>query len=80
MDRQDYEILEEMLDVVEHLRQRLGDTPKRGYLSSSRKLRREVDDFAGQCQRSELKGRAQKRKSGDLFRKIVALYPDLWQM
>ena len=50
-----------------------------GCLSSSRKLRQETADFAGKCRRGELKGRAQKRKSGELFRKIVALCPDVWR-
>lgn len=79
MDRQDSEILEELLDVVEQLQQRLGGNPGRSYLSSLRKLRQEMDDFAGNCRRGVLKGRAKKRKSGDLFRRIVALSPDVWQ-
>lgn len=78
MDRQDYEILEEMFDVVEQIQQRSGRAPKRSYLSSSRKLRRDVSDFAGSCRRGELQGRARKRKSGELFRRIVAMYPDVW--
>ena len=58
MDRRDFEILEELLDVVEQLQQRTGGNPRRSYLSSSRKLRQDTDDFAGKCQRGELVGRA----------------------
>jgi len=79
MDDQDYEILVEMFDVFEQLQQRLGSKPKRSYLSSSRKLRRDVADFAGRCRRGELNGRTRKRKSGELFRRIVALHPDVWK-
>jgi hypothetical protein len=79
MDRKDYEILEELLDVVEQLQQRTGGNPRRSYLSSSRKLRQDTDDFAGKCQHGELVGRARKRKSGELFRRIVALCPDVWR-
>ena len=79
MDRKDFEILEELLDVVEQIQQRSGGNPRRSYLSSSRKLRQDTDDFAGKCQRGELKGRAKKRKSGELFRKIIALCPDVWK-
>ncbi len=78
MDAQDYEILEEMFEVFEHLQQRVGGNPKRSYPSSSWKLRQDVDDFAGKCRRGEIRGRARKRKSGELFRKIIALHPDVW--
>ena len=79
MDRQDFEVLEELLDVVEQLEQRLGHKPGRSYLSSSRKLRKDTADFAGKCRRGELKGRSRKQKSGELFRRIVVLCPDVWQ-
>ena len=59
MDRQDYVILEELLDTVEQLQQRrLRDNPERGYRSSSRKLRKEVDDFAEECRQRTIGGRA----------------------
>lgn len=78
MDRQDFEILEELLDVIGQLKQRLGSNPNRSYPSSSRKLRTDVADFAGKCRQGQLNGRARKRKSGELFRKIIALHPDVW--
>jgi hypothetical protein len=78
MDRQDFEILEELFDTLGQLRQRLGGNPNRSYLSSSRKLRTDVADFAGKCQQGQITGRARKRKSGELFRKIIALHPDVW--
>lgn len=79
MDSQDYKILEELLDVIEQLQQRVGGNPRRSCLSSLRKLRQDMDDYADNCRRGELKGRAKKRKSGDLFRRVVALYPDVWR-
>ena len=78
MDGQDFSILEELFDTFDQLQQRIGGNPSRSYPSSSRKLRQEMADFTGRCQRGELKGRARKRKSGELFRKIVALYPGVW--
>lgn len=79
MDGQDFAILEELLDTLEQLQQRLGGNLNRNYPSSSRKLRKDVGEFAGKCQRGELKGRSRKRKSGELFRRIVALHPDVWK-
>ena len=79
MNRQDFTILEEMFDTFEHLQQRLGVSPKRSYLSSSRKLRRDVAAFTGMCRRGELIGRARKRKSNELFRRIIALHRAVWK-
>ena len=76
MDRQDYEILEDMIEIIDRVRQRRGGNPQRSNLSSSRKLRMELSDYADKCRRGELKGRARKRKSGELFRRIVAGCPD----
>lgn len=80
MDRQDFEILEEFLDTVEQLQQqRTGQAPKRSYRSLSWKLRLDVSDFADTCRRGELNGRARKRQSNELFRRIVAIHPDVWK-
>ena len=76
--RKDYLILEELLDVVEQLGQRLGSNPERGLQSSSRKLREEIADFADSCRRGELEGQSRKRRSGELFRRILTLHPDIW--
>jgi hypothetical protein len=74
----DFQILEELFDTIEQLKQRLGGDPNRGYLSSSRKLRKDVADFTGKCRNGELKGRARNRKSGELFNRIISLHPDVW--
>lgn len=79
MDRQDFEILEELFDTVEQLQQRSGPAPKRSYLSSSRKLRKDLSDFADNCRHGEFSGRARKRKSGELFRRIVSMSSDVWK-
>jgi hypothetical protein len=79
MRKKDFEILEEMLAICGQIRQRCGGDPARNYVSSSRTLRQDMDDFADKCQRGELKGRARKRKSGEIFRRILALYPDVWR-
>jgi hypothetical protein len=73
MDRQDFVILEELLDSIEQLRQRVGSNPGRGHRSSSQQLRRDLAAFADACQLGQLYGRARKRKSGELFRKIMSL-------
>ena len=78
MKVQDTQILEELFDVVEQIQQRIGGNPRRSYPSSSLRLRKDLADFAGKCQRGELNGRARKRKSGELFRRIVSLHPDVW--
>jgi hypothetical protein len=78
MDRQDFEILEDLIDTLDEIQQRLGGNPKQRYLSSSRKLRRDICDFADLCRCGELNGRARKRKSGELFRKIISHHPDVW--
>ena len=76
--RKDFEILEELFDAVGQLRQRTGRRPNRSYLSSSRKLLLELAEFSGKCQCGELSGRTRKRKSGELFRKIISLDPEVW--
>ncbi len=78
MRRQDFEILEELLDSVEQLRQRFGSNPERGHRSSSRKLREDLDDFAYACERGDLDGPRRSRKSGELFRRILSLHPGNW--
>jgi len=75
---QDFEILEKLLDSIEQLQQRDGSNPTRGSTSSSRKLRAELATYADECRRGELKGRARKRKSGELFRRVVSLDPGVW--
>jgi hypothetical protein len=78
MKRQDFDILEDLVETLDQIGQRLGDRPKRGYPSSSQKLRQDVSDFAESCRRGELAGRARKRKSGELFRRICSTYPGVW--
>jgi hypothetical protein len=78
MDSQDFEILEDLIETLDEIQQRLGASPNRSYLSSSRKLRRDICDFSGQCRSGELKGKMRKRQSGELFRRIISQYPDVW--
>ena len=75
MDRQDYLILEEMIETIDRFKRHGGQSARRDHRSSLQKLRKELSDFTGKCQRKELKGRARKRKSGELFLKIVAQFP-----
>jgi hypothetical protein len=78
MDRQDFQILDELLGVFEQLGRRFGNDSERGPRSSSHRLRKDLASFADNCRQGQLKGRARKRKSGELFRRILALNPDLW--
>jgi len=80
MPDQDFMILEQLLATCEQLQQRQRGSPQRRSPSSSQRLRRDVSGFAERCQNGQLKGRARKRKSGELFRRIVALHPDVWSM
>lgn len=76
MSTQDHVVLEELLDAVEQLGQRSGSNLGRNQVSSSRTLHKDVRDYADACRRGELKGRARKRKSHQLFQTIIALYPE----
>lgn len=66
MNRQEFEILAELGDIVSQLEQRLGDGPGRGIASSS-VIERQIAAFAHKCECGELKGRARKRKANQLF-------------
>ena len=70
---QELKVLEELLSTAEQLRQHKGIESQRGRASSSRKLRLELADYSSQCLNGTLTGRERKRKSGELFRKIVRL-------
>ena len=75
----DYEVLDEMLDVIEHLRQLSGPEPGRCRPSSLRKLREDLGRFRDDCDAGRLARRACKRKSGELFRRVVSLHPEVWE-
>lgn len=76
---QDQVILEELLDAIEELRQRSGHRPERGHPSSVQRLRDELVRFADDVETGMLHGRKRRRRSGELFRRIVSLYPDVWR-
>ena len=71
-------ILEQILDTVEDLRQRSGQPLGRGHLSSLQRLRNELEHLGREIEWKRLKGRALRRKSGELFRRIVSLFPEIW--
>ncbi len=75
---QDFEILEELLDCVEQLQQRCGSNPKRKSASSAQVLRKDLAVFRAQARTGKIAGRARKRKSGEIFRRIVSLAPEIW--
>lgn len=76
---QDLKILNELLDRVEELRQRTGVAPGRGHPSSFDRLREELMQAMDDAAQEKLKGKALRRRSGELFRRIVALYPAIWE-
>jgi hypothetical protein len=78
MDGQDFEILEELLDTFEQLRQRVVGSPTRSYLSLSRKLREDLNRFSQSCRCGSLHRRSRRRKSGELLRRILSLHPDVF--
>ena len=71
-------VLEQMLDMVEDLRQRSGQPPGRGHPSSLTRLRNDLGELRREIGWKQIKGRALRRRSGDLFRRIVSLYPEVW--
>mgnify|MGYP001073981722 CR=1 FL=1 len=75
MTRQESSILEELVDTIEQLEQRLGSSSQRCNLSSSLGLRKEVREFADNCRAGRLTGRARRRQANELFRKIISRYP-----
>lgn len=79
MAREDYEILEELLETIELLQERRGIRPARDHRSSLETLQRDVADFSDACRRDVLKGQARRRRSGQLFRRILSLEPLIWE-
>lgn len=77
--KEDFNVLEEMLDIVEDLRQRSGDNPRLNRASSSKALRRAVVQFREECKAGELEARSRKRKAKELFRRLVSLHPSIWR-
>jgi hypothetical protein len=77
--REDFQILEEMLDVIEDLRQRSGGRPRLTRASSSRTLRRAVVRFREECNMKLLEGRSRRRRAKELFKRLVSLYPSIWR-
>ena len=77
--QEDYEILEEMFDIVEDLRQRSGDSPRLARASSSRTLWRAVMQFREDCRMERLGSRSRKRRGKELFKHLVSLYPSIWK-
>lgn len=77
--KQDYEVLEELLDIVEQLGQRSGSDPGRGHVPSYAKLRKDLDQYRDDCERDQLKGQVRRRRSGNLLRRIVSIDPKVWK-
>ena len=77
--KMDYQILIELLDVVEELGQRTGRKPGEGHPSSRGELEKDVSRFRETCEKGSLSGKRRKRRSGQLFRRIISLYPDIWK-
>jgi hypothetical protein len=75
---QEFLILGKMLDSIEHLQQRDGIYPDRNSMSSSQRLRSELANLTDKCRSGEITGRARRRKSGEIFRRIISLAPDIW--
>ena len=75
---QEFLILVELLDLIEQLHQRDGSNPNRKTRSSSLKLRSELARLSDKCRDGEITGRTRKRKSGEIFRKIISLAPEIW--
>jgi len=78
MDK-DQEILSELLDSIERLQQRSGESPEPRHSSSVRRLSEDLAEYADAVKSGTLRGRARKRKSGDLFRRIISLHPGIWK-
>ena len=76
---QEIKILKELLDTVQELEQRVGVHPTPGHPSSVRKLQTEITGCERDIANGKLKGRALRRKSGELFRQIISLYPEIWK-
>lgn len=70
MNRQDFDILFELSDLVAKRERRTGTRSRRDVTSSSVNRRR-IAEFAQQCERGELKGRERKRKANKLFLEIM---------
>ena len=78
MKREDFQILSEVLDIVEDLQRRTGGNPRWARESSLRRLRQEMMRFEQNCRDKTIMGKARKRKAQELFRQILSLRPNLW--
>ena len=77
--KQDYEVLEELLDIVEQLGQRSGSDPGRGQAPSCVKLRKDLGQYRDDCEHDRLRARVRRRRSGTLLRRIVSIDPNVWK-
>lgn len=75
----DHLILAELLDLIEQLQQRSGRCPEPRQSSSVRRLKDDLAEYADDVASGRLRGRARKRRSGELFRRIIRLHPGTWK-
>ena len=77
--KKDYDVLEELLDVIEQLGQRSGNDPGRGQPPSCGQVRKDLDQYRDDCEHNRLKDRVRRRRSGELLRRIVSIDPKIWK-
>ena len=76
MNRQDFDILAELSEIIAQQEQRTGRRPGRGVTSSSI-MKRQIAEFARKCERGDVKGRKRKREADKLFLDALRLVNDV---
>jgi hypothetical protein len=74
MNREDFDILNDLCESISSSEQRSGTRPRRGVTSSS--VSRRIAEFARQCERGEIKGRSRKRKANSLLLQVLRTLED----
>lgn len=76
---EDYEILAELLDSIEQLQRRTRLIRETRHSSLVGRLKNDLEEYANDAKSKKLQGRSRKRRSGELFRRIIRLYPFIWK-
>lgn len=79
MKREDNHILKSLFDKVEEIAKKSGRVPEPNRLPLVERLEVELDRYEKDVVSGKLTGRAQRRKSGELFRRILSAYPEIFE-
>ncbi|MBK8271303.1 MAG: hypothetical protein IPK83_24480 [Planctomycetes bacterium] len=79
MKREDNHILKSLFDKVEEIAKKSGRVPEPNRLPLVERLEVELDRYEKDVVSGKLTGRAQRRKSGELFLRILSAYREIFE-